>query len=82
MDSITLIYVFADDLPGWMVRVGLKSYKPKLVVRRVDVVELIGICEVLGLDASHFVKRFRPNSVGSSCNGINPKPLPAMRAIH
>ena len=25
-------------------------------VRRVDVVELIGICEVLGLDASKFVK--------------------------
>jgi transcriptional regulator with XRE-family HTH domain len=30
-------------------------------VRRVDVVELIGICEVLGVDASHFVKRLQGN---------------------
>jgi transcriptional regulator with XRE-family HTH domain len=30
-------------------------------VRRVDVVEMIGICGVLGVDASRFVKRLQGN---------------------
>jgi len=43
-------------------------------VRRVDVVELMGICDVLGLDASEFVRQLSPSVITSKpANGYQVK---------